>query len=553
MWFGARVVLGVAALLAGLPCATASAADGLPAESLRLFPLAGPGGTDIAATSDGGFLVLGGPTVGGAVYKVDSLGRVTRVIGNPESRKPLLSLASDVAATSDGGLLIADTWNCVVRRIDANGTLTTVAGRGPLVPTPVHQCTSYEAGADIGDGGAATSAPMFPTGVSPTADGGFLVVDSTNQRIRAVNASGIIRTVAGVGPGGIGDATAAYGGPAVAASISNPTKVASTADGGFVFVDDRGIHRVSADGTLSGVLRRPTIRQVIFGVTEHGIPYRYPETYGGDTALRLLGQGGHDLTLHSGGLGFFDGGGEPLTRARQPFTGVDVEPTADGGLLFLTATGVKFAAPSHTQVLAVAVARESLPVLRHRRLLVRSTLPARVSVTLRAKRRTAASVTLQAAQGLTPVLLPDTVAPGVYTAKVRAITQAGARASDRLVVLVGPRLPREVARAAHMSDEYERYGTDARNGASAADAAPDPIVNRCHRFSKSRVDCVVGQSFESVIPCLWVGAATLAQNGHLYTRHYPCPKSRSSKPFKRRPHWSRKRQEAPPLSDLLWY
>ena len=68
---------------------------------------------------------------------------------------------------------------------------------------------------------------------------------------------------------------------------------------------------------------------------------------------------------------------------------MDVEPTADGGLLFLTGAGVRFAAPPRTRILAVAVAHESLPALRHRRLLLRTTRPAKLVVTLRAKRRTA--------------------------------------------------------------------------------------------------------------------------------------------------------------------
>jgi hypothetical protein len=555
MWPGARVLIGVAASLLLLPCGPAAAQAGQSAESLRVFSLAGPFGTDIAATSDGGFLVLGGSTQGGGVYKVDSLGRVKRLVGNPASAKPLLAQASDVATTSDGGFLIADTWNCIVRRVDATGTLTTVAGRGSLVPPPmVPQCTSYEPGADIGDGGPATSASMFPTGVSPTADGGFLVVDSTNQRIRAVDASGVIRTVAGTGIQG--EAPAGYGGPAIAASIRNPTMVASTLDGGFVFVDDGGIHRVSNDGTLSGLLPRPATSRgsVTLGITEHGTPYRHFRAYeSGSNELRLLGEGALDLRLRASGSGFFDGDGDPLSEAAPLFSGgpMDVEPTADGGLLFLTGAGVKFAAPPGTRTLAVAVAHESLPALQHRRLRLRTTQPARVEVILRAKRRTAAQMTVRASEGLTSLRLPKTVKPGIYTVQARAVTRAGARASDRLVVLVGSRLPRRIARAAHEFDEYEQYGTDARRRPSAADAAPNPIVGPCHRFSPTRVDCVVGHEFgDTYIPCLWVGAAVLGRSGHVYTRHYPCPKPRSRPTFKKQPHWSGKRDDTQPLSSL---
>jgi hypothetical protein len=536
-------VAGVAALLAALPSA-AGAQAAQSAQSLRIFTLGGPIGSDIAATSDGGFLVLGGPTRGGAVYKVDVLGRAKRMIGNPNSRNPLLSQASDVAATSDGGFLIADTWNCVVRRVDANGTVTTVAGRGPVVPPPVGpQCTSYEPGADIGDGGPATSASMFPTGVSPRADGGFLVVDSTNQRVRAVDASGIIRTVAGIGSAG-------------EVTIRNPTTVASTADGGFVFVDEGGVHRVSAGGTISGVLNRRYVSRGIatFGITEDGTPYRYFETYERDhTALRVLGAGRFNLSLRGTSLGFFDGDGDRLGGASRLFPGglMDVEPTAEGGLLFLTGAGVRYAAPAGTRILAVAVAHQSLPALRHHRLRLRTTRAAKLDVTLRRNGKAVAVMELHTRGGLMTVRLPKTVEAGVYTAEVQAATRVGERAHDELVVLVGSRLPRTIARAAHEADEYEEYGTDARNRPSAADAAPNPIVGPCHRFSTTRLDCVVGHEFgDAYVPCLWVGAAVLARNGHLYTRHYTCPKPRSKPAFKRNPHWSGKREETQPLSDL---
>ena len=62
-----------------------------------------------------------------------------------------------------------------------------------------------------GDGGPATAAQLsIPFGVAPTADGGFLIVDVGNQRIRKVSAAGVITTVAGNGVAGYsGD-----GGPA---------------------------------------------------------------------------------------------------------------------------------------------------------------------------------------------------------------------------------------------------------------------------------------------------------------------------------------------------
>ena len=60
-----------------------------------------------------------------------------------------------------------------------------------------------------GDGGLATAAQLdTPTDVAATADGGFLVADGYNDRVRRVSPAGTITTVAGDGTSGFG-ATAA--------------------------------------------------------------------------------------------------------------------------------------------------------------------------------------------------------------------------------------------------------------------------------------------------------------------------------------------------------
>jgi len=76
-----------------------------------------------------------------------------------------------------------------------------------------------------GDGGPATGAQLSnPFGVAPTADGGYLITDTENQRVRRVSPAGTITTVAGTTNGLSGD-----GGPATGAQLSNPQGVAATA------------------------------------------------------------------------------------------------------------------------------------------------------------------------------------------------------------------------------------------------------------------------------------------------------------------------------------
>ena len=139
--------------------------------------------------------------------------------------------------TADGGFLIADAVNHRVRRVSPAGTITTVAGT--------------MAGLS-GDGGPATAAQLAtPTEVAVTADGGFLIADRDNDRVRRVSPAGTITTVAGTTAGLSGDC-----GPATAAQISDPTGVAVTADGGFL-IADRQNHRVRF---VDADLRGPGIR-----------------------------------------------------------------------------------------------------------------------------------------------------------------------------------------------------------------------------------------------------------------------------------------------------
>ena len=149
-----------------------------------------------------------------------------------------LDLPHGVAFTTGSTLLVADALNNRIRAIDPDGTITTVAGTG--VP------------GFAGDGGPAASAQIdAPRGIASLPGGGFLIPDSGNQRIRAVAADGTITTVAGDGTRGF----AGDGGPATQAELSLPFAVAPTADGGLLIADtgnDR-IRRVAPDGTITTV------------------------------------------------------------------------------------------------------------------------------------------------------------------------------------------------------------------------------------------------------------------------------------------------------------
>ena len=143
-----------------------------------------------------------------------------------------------VAALPDGGFLIPDSSNHRIRRVWPNGTITTVAGTG---------VQGYN-----GDGGLATSAQLsIPFGVAPLADGGFLITDNGNFRIRRVWPDGTITTVAGTGVAGFsGD-----GGPATSAQINGVHNLAVMPDGGFLLTDTQNhrVRRVFPDGTIETI------------------------------------------------------------------------------------------------------------------------------------------------------------------------------------------------------------------------------------------------------------------------------------------------------------
>jgi sugar lactone lactonase YvrE len=143
-----------------------------------------------------------------------------------------------------GNLVFADAGNCVVRKIDAAGIITTIVG-------------GYAAGtgAYTGDGGAALSARLdHPYDVDYDAAGNLYIADANNHVIRKVTPAGVISTVAGTGMGH-GTTTGLFSGdglPAVTASLNWPTGV--RVDGiGNIFIADHGNNRIRKVNT-SGIM-----------------------------------------------------------------------------------------------------------------------------------------------------------------------------------------------------------------------------------------------------------------------------------------------------------
>ena len=181
------------------------------------------------------------------IRKVDTNGIITTVAGNGEAgysgdggaaTNASLYYPSSVAFDAFGNLYIADNNNNRIRRLATNGIITTVAG-------------NVSAG-HSGDGGAATNASLTnPSGVAFDAFGNLYIADHGNRRIRKVDTSGIITTVAGNGrPTYSGD-----GGAATNASLYNPSGVAFDVSGNLYIADysNSRIRKVDTNGIITTV------------------------------------------------------------------------------------------------------------------------------------------------------------------------------------------------------------------------------------------------------------------------------------------------------------
>ncbi len=151
----------------------ATAADGWP-----VWLAIGPDGS-LYYTDDGDARLTGNKRV----RRVAPNGIVTTMAGTGvagytgdggPARQAQLRSASGIAVDSGGNIFIADAIGARIRRVDANGIITTYAGTG--------------AAGTAGDGGAALQAQLnFPTGMTIDAAGNLLFADRNNLKIRRIS------------------------------------------------------------------------------------------------------------------------------------------------------------------------------------------------------------------------------------------------------------------------------------------------------------------------------------------------------------------------------
>ncbi|MEN9578102.1 MAG: hypothetical protein RJA70_1111 [Pseudomonadota bacterium] len=131
-----------------------------------------------------------------------------------------------IALGADGALYLADTSNHVVRKIDTDGIITTIAGTGKP---------------GNGSGKVATEARLdTPSDVAVDKNGNVYIADTENSCIRKVTPKGALSTVAGkCGEGGF----AGDGGQADEALLDRPYGLDIAANGALYIADTHN-HRV---------------------------------------------------------------------------------------------------------------------------------------------------------------------------------------------------------------------------------------------------------------------------------------------------------------------
>ena len=231
-----------------------SNADGIPAVNACMLP------SGMAFDSQGNLYYSDGQSF--KVRKIDKNGIVTTFAGStsgfggdggPATSAKLVLQAgspglSGIAVDAQGNVYISDTHNCVIRLVTAaSGIITTIAGNTTNSASP--SCGSQ------GDGGSATKASLFyPSGIALDKAGNLYIADNLSNKVRKVTIStGIITTVAGNG----NSTFSGDGGQATAAGMSSPLGVKFDSLGNMYIAEGNRIRKVDTSGIITTIAGQP--------------------------------------------------------------------------------------------------------------------------------------------------------------------------------------------------------------------------------------------------------------------------------------------------------
>lgn len=299
-----------------------------PTGVISTVALIGTGVVAVAVDGSGNLYVSGGE----AVVKVNAAGTVTPFAGNGNAgysgdNVPATSASlfnpRGLCVDSAGNVYLADTQNDRIRKIDTHGIITTVAGDAT--------------GGFTGDGMQATATSLFqPSDVRIDSKGNLYISDGLNGRLRMVNPTGIISTVAGGG-------TSLQDGVALQESLA-PTGIALDPNGNVLVAElnYRRVRRVNlAQGvitTVAGQLPTPNAGDNVpatstpllspVGVAVDPVGNVYVSDYT-DQRIRRIGASGIIATVAGNGIpGYTPSGPASAAEIGGP-QGISLDPLGD--------------------------------------------------------------------------------------------------------------------------------------------------------------------------------------------------------------------------------